>query len=41
MIEAYDKDVMGSSQIRRTGEGGRVGKDRRKLIVTGKQSPTI
>jgi hypothetical protein len=30
MIEAYDKDVMGSSQIRRTGEGGRVGKDRRK-----------
>ena len=28
--EAYDKDVMGSSQIRRTGEGGRVGADRRK-----------
>ena len=28
--EAYDKDVMGSSQIRRTGEGGRIGADRRK-----------
>ena len=28
--EVYDKDVMGSSQIRRTGEGGRVGADRRK-----------
>ena len=30
MSEAYDKDVMGSSQIRKTGEGGRVGADRRK-----------
>lgn len=30
MIEAYDKDVMGSSQIRKSGEGGRVGADRRK-----------
>jgi len=29
-LEAYDKDVMGSSQIRKTGEGGRVGADRRK-----------
>jgi len=28
--EAYDASVMGSSQIRRTGEGGRVGVDRRK-----------
>ena len=28
--EAYDKDVMGSSQIRRTGEGGRVGAERKK-----------
>jgi len=28
--EAYDKDVMGSSQIRRTGEGGRIGADRKK-----------
>jgi hypothetical protein len=27
--EAYDADVMGSSQIRKTGEGGRVGSDRR------------
>ena len=30
IAEAYDKDVMGSSQIRRTGEGGRIGADRRK-----------
>ena len=28
--EVYDKDVMGSTQIRRTGEGGRIGADRRK-----------
>jgi hypothetical protein len=28
--EAYDKDVMGSSQITRTGEGGRVGAERKK-----------
>ena len=27
--EAYDADVMGSSQIRKTGPGGRVGSDRR------------
>lgn len=26
----YDKDVMGSSQIRRTGEGGRIGPERKK-----------
>lgn len=26
----YDKDVMGSSQIRRTGEGGRIGAERKK-----------
>jgi len=31
LVEAsYDADVMGSSQIRRTGEGGRIGADRRK-----------
>ena len=30
IAEAYDKDVMGSSQIRRTGEGGRIGADRKK-----------
>lgn len=29
-LEVYDKDVMGSSQIRRQGEGGRVGKERKK-----------
>jgi hypothetical protein len=28
--EAYDKDVMQSSQIRKTGEGGRIGAERRK-----------
>lgn len=27
--EAYDASIMGSSQIRKTGEGGRVGSDRR------------
>lgn len=26
----YDKDVMGSSQIRKTGEGGRIGAERKK-----------
>ena len=30
ILEAYDKDVMGKSQIRKQGEGGRVGADRRK-----------
>lgn len=30
ITEVYDKDVMGSSQIKKTGEGGRVGADRRK-----------
>ena len=30
ITEVYDKDVMGSSQIRRTGEGGRVGANRKK-----------
>lgn len=30
VTEAYDKDVMGSSQIKKSGEGGRVGADRRK-----------
>ena len=30
VTEAYDKDVMGSSQIKKTGEGGRIGADRRK-----------
>ena len=28
--EAYDKDVMGSSQIRKTGQRGEIGRDRRK-----------
>ena len=30
MSEAYDASVMGSSQIRRTGEGGRIGAERKK-----------
>jgi hypothetical protein len=30
IAEAYDKEVMGSSQIRRTGEGGRIGAERKK-----------
>ena len=29
ITEVYDKDVMGSSQIRRTGEGGRIGAERK------------
>lgn len=30
LSEAYDKDVMGSSQIRKTGQRGEIGRDRRK-----------
>jgi hypothetical protein len=30
LAEVYDKEVMGSSQIRRTGEGGRIGAERKK-----------
>jgi len=30
VTEAYDKDVMGSSQIRKTGQRGEIGRDRRK-----------
>ena len=30
IAEAYNKDVMGSSQIRKTGEGGRIGAERKK-----------
>lgn len=30
VTEAYDKDVMGSSQIKKTGQRGEVGRDRRK-----------
>ena len=30
IAEAYDASVMGSSQIRRTGEGGRIGAERKK-----------
>ena len=30
MNEAYDADVMGSSQIRKTGQRGEIGRDRRK-----------
>ena len=30
VTEVYDKDVMGSSQIKKTGEGGRIGAERKK-----------
>ena len=30
ITEVYDPEVQGRSQIRKTGEGGRVGRDRRK-----------
>ena len=30
IAEVYDKDVMGSSQIRKSGEGGRIGTERKK-----------
>jgi len=30
IVEAYDADVMSRSQIRKTGEGGRIGAERRK-----------
>jgi len=30
VTEAYDRDVMGSSQIRKTGQRGEIGRDRRK-----------
>jgi len=30
LSEAYDKDVMGSSQIRKTGQRGEIGRDRKK-----------
>ena len=48
IAEVYDKDVMGSSQIRRTGEGGRIGAERKKTtperrrmkaVGGGKQEP--
>ena len=30
ILEVYDKDVRGSSQIRKQGEGGRIGRERKK-----------
>jgi hypothetical protein len=48
VAEAYDASVMGSSQIRRTGEGGRIGAERKKTtperrrmkaVGGGKQEP--
>ena len=47
ILEAYDKDVMGRSQIRRSGEGGRIYPDRKtgaqtkrtKAIGGGKTAP--
>ena len=48
ILEAYDPEVQGRSQIRRQGEGGRIGADRRKTepekrrtkVVAGKRVPT-
>ena len=48
MLAAYDPEVQGRSQIRRQGEGGRIGADRRKTepekrrtkVVAGKRVPT-
>ena len=34
MLEAYEPEVQGRSQIRRQGEGGRIGADRRKSQLT-------
>ena len=47
ILEAYDKDVMGRSQIRRSGEGGRIYPERKtgaqtkrtKAIGGGKTAP--
>ena len=39
--EAYDRDVMGSSQIRRTGEGGRVGAERKKTAAEMRRKKAI
>ena len=48
ILEAYDPEVQGRSQIRLQGEGGRIGADRRKTepekrrtkVVAGKRVPT-
>ena len=47
ILEAYDKDVIGRSQIRRSGEGGRIYPDRKsgaqtkrtKAVGGGKTAP--
>ena len=48
ILEAYDPEVQGRSQIRRQGEGGRIGAERKKTepekrrtkVVAGKRVPT-
>ena len=48
MLEAYDPEVQGRSQIRKQGEGGRIGAERKKTepekrrtkVVAGKRVPT-
>jgi hypothetical protein len=39
--EAYDKDVMDRSQIKKTGEGGRIGADRRKTAPERRRMEAI
>jgi len=38
LCEVYDKDVIGRSQITKTGEGGRIGRDRRKTAAERKKA---
>lgn len=38
LCEVYDKDVIGRSQITKQGEGGRIGRDRRKTAAERKKA---
>ena len=38
LCEVYDKDIIGRSQITKTGEGGRIGRDRRKTAAERKKA---
>ena len=40
-VEAYDKDVMQSLQIRKTGEGGRIGAERKKTAPEKRRMKAI
>ena len=41
LCEAYDASVMGSSQIRRTGEGGRIGQERKKTAPERRRTKRV